>query len=330
MTFLSGFTGYLSAPSEEPMLLGDDHVFSISTERPTNHCTTRQFEPTSSFDNWELNSVTQKGEFCIVTQARPAGRQAKFLYAIKQLTPKWRRSHIGQATLQREAELGRLISHPHIVPVLDGNPDADEPFLVQPWLQGDSLQKILSKGRAMPPIEVLWVARQIAEALAELETHGFCHSDIKPANIMISENGHVTLIDLGLARRKGEARLPMDQAIVGTPKYMAAEVRESSEQVDIRADIYSLGQVMLEMLFGNVMPVSDFISDKNNDENHHTLWRTCWDALAAKYAETLSSAQTVNKLESLLTAMTASDAAKRPISANSLVRQLISLELALI
>ena len=325
MTLLSGLTGNLSVSSEESLLLGDDRVFSVTIDFPTSHRIIGQFEQTNSLDDWELNSVSHKGEFCTVTQARPAGRQAKFLYAIKQLAPKWRRSHIGQATLKREAELGRLISHPHIVPVLDGNPDADEPFLVQPWLQGESLQDILSKRRAMPPIEVLWVARQIAEALTELETHEFCHSDIKPANIMISESGHVTLIDLGLARRKGEACLPMDQAIVGTPKYMATEVREFPEQVGIRADIYSLGQVMLEMLFGNVIPVVDSSSEK-----HHPLWRACWDALTAKYAGTLPSAQTVNKLESLLAAMTASDAAKRPTSANNLVRQLISLELALI
>lgn len=273
-------------------------------------------------DSWELNSITRNGEFCTIAQARPIGQYGEFLYAIKQLTPKWRRSHIGHAIMKHEFELGRRISHPHVVPVLDGETDGDEPFLVQPWLQGETLQHFLAQGRVMPPNVALWIGRQVAEALAELERHEHCHSDVKPANIMISDRGHVTLIDLGLARRMGERCLPPDQIVTGTPKYMAPELWESPSEVDIRADIFSLGLVMLEMLFGTVMPLSG-----EKPQRCRLTWRTCWNALTAKYSGNASTGRILNELEPLLAAMTTADPAARPVSAGDLVRKLISLEL---
>lgn len=279
-----------------------------------------------ALDHWELNHISHMGKFCTVTQARPAGRDGEFLYAVKQLTPQWQGSQIGLAVLKREAALGRRISHPHLVPVLDENTDANEPFLVQPWLQGETLRHFLSRGRVMRPIEAIWVGRQVAEALAELEKHGYCHCDVKPANIMISPSGHVTLIDLGLARRMGEPFLPTNQAVTGSPQYMAPEQWEADSPIDGRADLYSLGRVMLEMLFGSTV----FGSEKKTDHDNHDSLQVHRHTRKNGHARSFPNGEAIDRLESLLASMTAVEPAKRPDSNDDLVRQLISLELDLI
>lgn len=246
--------------------------------------------------HWELNAVSHHGTFCIVSQARPIGRNRAFLYAVKRLKPEWQNTPVGMAVMNREAELGRLISHPHLVPTLDANTDGDEPYLVQPWLQGKTLREFLSRERTAKPAETIWIIRQIAEALVALENCGFCHSDVKPCNIIVSPNGHATLIDLGLSRRMGEPALPIDRAVCGTPQYMAPELADASQCIDSRADIFSLGLVMSEMLFGK-----------------------------AKRQQALPV-----ELKSLLHSMTDKDASKRPPTAKNLVRHLIAMELALI
>ena len=270
---------------------------------------------------WELNSVSCNGTFCTVTQARPLGKNGPFLYAVKQLNSEWCHSSVGKSIINREAELGRIISHPHIVPTLDEMTDGGDPYLVQPWLQGKTLKEFLALGRTAKPTEVIWIARQIAEALTALEKRGVCHSDVKPSNIIVSPNGHATLIDLGLARQMGEPSLPIDIAIVGTPQYMAPELADTSHPIDIRSDLYSLGLVMLEMLFGKTIRSAIGMPQRVNAGQ----WHTHWESLICRANR---QQQWLADLEVLLLAMTDLNAAKRPDSADVLVRQLISIELA--
>lgn len=299
---LAEFADVLTSPFVEPLV--DETIGSITVRDTASGIPVTARHHTGF--HWELNSVSHRGTFCTVTQARPKGQKGPFLYAVKRLKPEWQRSPIGLAVLHREAELGRLISHPHLVPTLDANTEDDEPFLVQPWLQGKTLRDFVSQGRTARPAEAIWIIRQIAEALAALESNGFCHSDIKPGNIIVSPNGHATLIDLGLGRQMGEPSLPIDRAVCGTPKYMAPELANVSQCIDIRTDIYSLGLVMLEMLFEKT---SYFSLPTNQTERQQSL-----------------SAN----LELLLRSMTDKDASKRPPTAGILVRHLISLELSLI
>ena len=277
----------------------------------------------SPLSSWEMNSVSFSGTFYTVTQARPRGRSGDFLYAVKQLNPKWRCTSVGKAVIYREAELGRLITHPHVVPTLDEMTAGDDPYLVQPWLHGKTLREFLSQGRTAKLTEVIWIARQIAEAIAALEKHGFCHSDVKPGNIIVSPNGHATLIDLGLARPLGEPSLPMDRAVAGTPKYMAPEMTDGLHPMDVRADLYSLGLVMLEMLFGQTILSEDGVSHRVNVGR----WHTHWESIAFRAND---QQRWLADFESLLCAMTDLNPEKRPDCAEVLVRQLIYLELAAI
>jgi len=323
MVHVAGFADVLTSPFSPPSVDLTGVCLALRDSFPVGDpLVAGQTHP---FD-WELDGQSCHGTFFTVTPARPRGQNGPFLYAVKRLKPEWRRSSVGTAVMNRETELGRLISHPHLVPTLDANTEEDDPFLVQPWLQGKTLQEFLSLGRRAKPFEAIWIARQIAEALAALEHHGFCHSDVKPGNIIVSPNGHATLIDLGLSRRTGEPSLPMDRAVCGTPGYMAPESAEASHSIDIRADLYSLGLVLLEMLFGKTVLISGESSARVHVGQWHELWHP--PAIQGTAKQVGQARPGLAELEPLLRSMTDIDRSKRPDSAEILVRRLISIELA--
>jgi serine/threonine-protein kinase len=210
-------------------------------------------EPRSSLrvGSWELVSLAGEGTMARVYRARPMGQPTSrpASYAVKLLREPWTHQPAAIDLLRREAFVGRLVSHPHVVPVLDAHVQDPPYYLVMPWLEGQSLARMLQAG----PIELptaLWYARQAAEGLAALHASGWMHADVKPANMFISPQGHVTLLDLGFARRPDEMGSIVDRCFAGTPLYIAPEMIVSALRPDIRSDIYSLGATLFEMLVG--------------------------------------------------------------------------------
>ncbi|MBI1902828.1 MAG: serine/threonine protein kinase [Planctomycetia bacterium] len=161
--------------------------------------------------------------------------------------------------LRREAEVGRSVSHAHLVPVLSAHLDKPPYYLVMPRLSGRTLTVHVAKRRISTAMALCY-ARQIAEALAALDESGWTHGDVKPDNVVVSPEGHATLIDLEFARRRGQgqARQPAGEpALLGTALYMAPELAvgalaagESTARADIQSDLYSLGIMLYEMLAG--------------------------------------------------------------------------------
>ncbi|MDR1959989.1 MAG: serine/threonine protein kinase [Planctomycetaceae bacterium] len=213
---------------------------------------------------WEFVGQTYFGNFCTIYQAKPRHRDVPASYAVKVLKLEWCSKEIGASIMQREAEVGQSISHPHLVPVLDADLASEIPYVVQPWLEGMTLRDWLVRGFSADLSEMLWIARQVAEALLALENAGYCHCDIKPGNIHLSSGGHVTLIDLGMSRRLSGTEKLMDRTVGGTPHYMAPELKWKNASPDISSDIFSLGMVMQEMIsrkkFNEVpQTVTDFV-----------------------------------------------------------------------
>ena len=191
------------------------------------------------------------GSLAAIYRARPTGATDRpAAYALKMLHARWRNDARAAQFLAREAEVGRSVSHPHVVPVLAAHVSRAPRYVVMPWLEGATLQSHLAGGRQFDPPEALWFARQAAEGLDALHRADWMHGDIKPGNLFLSPEGHVTLLDLGFARRPDETGSAVDRCVLGTCNYLAPEWITSTLRADIRSDIYSLGAVLFEMLSG--------------------------------------------------------------------------------
>jgi TPR repeat protein/tRNA A-37 threonylcarbamoyl transferase component Bud32 len=172
--------------------------------------------------------------------------------ALKVMRPEAAADAAGRARFLREAEAAAALDHEHIVPVHDLGEENGAPFLVLPLLKGESLEDRLKRQRPLPLAEALRIAREMAEGLAAAHEAGLVHRDVKPANVWLtSPGGRVKLLDFGLARlAEGDAGMTRSGAVLGTPAYMAPEQIADPRKVDGRADLFSLGAVLYEMLAG--------------------------------------------------------------------------------
>jgi serine/threonine protein kinase len=161
----------------------------------------------------------------------------------------------------REAEIAMTVKHPNLVHVheVGRDPDTGLGYMVMDYAGGGSLRDLLLRRLAsgegpLSPREAISILRPVASALAAAEARGVVHRDIKPDNILFTSAGVPLLADLGVAKKSaGEddsTLLTMSDVIVGTPAYMAPEQMTNSHAVDSRADVYSLGLVLWEMLVG--------------------------------------------------------------------------------
>ncbi|MGH7579369.1 MAG: protein kinase domain-containing protein [Gemmatimonadales bacterium] len=170
----------------------------------------------------------------------------------------------GNARFLREIELAARLQHPHILPVFDSGTVDDgvggqTPYFVMPFVEGETLRARLGREKQLPVDEAISLAAEVGDALAYAHAHGVVHRDIKPENILMS-GGHGVVADFGVAKAiessaspSGEVARGLTQAgfAVGTPSYMAPEQATGRDQVDARADQYSLGCVLYEMLAGS-------------------------------------------------------------------------------
>lgn len=155
----------------------------------------------------------------------------------------------------REAEIAMVIRHPNLVRVYDvgEDPESGLCYILMQYVGGGSLSdRIQREGRLSVDV-ALDVVAQLADVLEVARIDGVVHRDLKPDNVLFDANGVPMLTDLGIARRQFERdckMLTMSGIILGTPSYMAPEQMLDSHEVDCRADIYSLGIVLYEMLTG--------------------------------------------------------------------------------
>ena len=164
------------------------------------------------------------------------------------------------ARFKEEAAAVARLRHPNIVQVHDFNVDGDTYYMVMEYLVGETLQARLKRlnasGRHMPIEEALRLCIQICEAAGYAHDHELIHRDIKPANIMINVNGQAVLMDFGIVKIVGGDYHTATGATIGTAMYMSPE-QIRSERIDDRADIYSLGVTLYEMLSGQPPYMAD-------------------------------------------------------------------------
>jgi len=231
-------------------------------------------ELASAFEQLDVLELIGHGGMGAVYKARQ--KSLGRLVALKILAPQLAENPDFAERFSREGQALAEVNHPNIVTVHDFGRAGDFYFLLMEFVDGVSLRQAMSAGR-LTPEQALAIVPPICEALQFAHDRGIVHRDIKPENLLLDKDGRVKIADFGIARmlRRGavdEARSPLNetpatnatpevageefdltqQSIVGTPRYMAPEQREQPASVDHRADIFSLGVVLYEMLTGEI------------------------------------------------------------------------------
>jgi len=222
------------------------------------------FEPPSVtdlarlFPQLEILELIGKGGMGAVYKARQ--RDLDRLVALKVLPAQVGTDPGFADRFTREARALARLNHPHIVAVHDFGQCGGFHYFIMEYVDGTNLRQVESAG-GLSPRQALAIIPQICEALQFAHDKGIVHRDIKPENILLDREGRVKIADFGLAKLLGgdkrDLTLTAEGQVMGTPHYMAPEQVEHPQEVDHRADIYSLGVVFYEMLTGE-LPLGKF------------------------------------------------------------------------
>ncbi|GIE80973.1 serine/threonine protein kinase [Actinoplanes philippinensis] len=183
--------------------------------------------------------------------------------AIKMLRTDLARDATFQERFRREAQNSAALNHPAIVAVYDTGEEISAtgeklPFIVMEFVNGRTLKEVLAQEQRLQPRRALEIIADICAALEFSHRHGIIHRDIKPGNVMITQNGQVKVMDFGIARALASGATTMTQtsAVIGTAQYLSPE-QARGESVDARSDVYAAGCVLFELVIGHPPFVGD-------------------------------------------------------------------------
>ena len=200
--------------------------------------------------NYRIENILGRGGMATVYLADDLRHGRKV--AIKVLSPELA-SALGSERFHREIRIAAGLVHPHIVPLIESGEQDGLLYYVTPYLAGGTLRDLLEQKRRLSILEAVRIAREIGAALDFAHRHGFLHRDVKPENILFTDD-HAVLADFGIARApsSGLAGSSITGAgmAVGTPEYMSPEQAAGDREIGVESDLYGLGCVVYEMLAG--------------------------------------------------------------------------------
>ena len=199
---------------------------------------------TTKIGKYDVIDIIGRGGMGVVYKARDPYLDR--LVAIKMMNVDIHEDSDFMERFYREAKATASLQHPNIVTVYDLGEYQNRPFLVMQYLEGYSLEALLRGHRAMTLVEKLNIIVEVCQGLAYAHQRGIIHRDIKPGNIMVLSDGSVKIVDFGIARL-GDNTLTRTGQIVGSLYYMPSE-QLRDKPVDTRADIYSTGVVLYQLL----------------------------------------------------------------------------------
>ena len=204
------------------------------------------------FGRYEILAELGRGAMGVVYKARDP--QIDRLVAVKTVSM-WGQDRDEETEFRmrfmNEAQAAGRLHHAGIVSIFDvgENPENQDPYIVLEYVAGESLNRILAREKKLPLAKALQLAEEIAEALDYAHAQGVVHRDIKPGNILVTEDGHAKVADFGIAKLN-LAHFTLPGRVLGTPAYMAPE-QLSGEGVDGRSDLFSLGVILYAMVTGH-------------------------------------------------------------------------------
>lgn len=164
---------------------------------------------------------------------------------------------------RREAQAEGRMTHPNIVAIYDFGEDSEgTPYFVMEYVEGRSLKEFLSRGMHFNLQMTLHITSQLLSALDYSHSHGVVHRDVKPANILLTEEDSVKIADFGIARME-ESEFTASGRVMGTPQYLSPEQR-AGKKTDARSDLYSTALVLYELLTGD----KPFSGQQHPGRNH--------------------------------------------------------------
>ena len=153
---------------------------------------------------------------------------------------------------EREANTMMRLQHPNILPVMDTGHIDGCAYMAMPLITGQALDEVLKKKGRFNEVEATEIGWQIADALHYAYENGVIHRDVKPSNILMTQDGHALLADFGVAYAMDDPALTQAGHIVGTPAYMSPEQAIQDKKMDRQSDLYSLGVILYRMVTGRL------------------------------------------------------------------------------
>ncbi|MCA9169055.1 MAG: protein kinase, partial [Planctomycetales bacterium] len=201
------------------------------------------------FAGYEIVGVVGHGGMAIVLKGFE--RSLNRFVAVKVLAPRLASSAAAQRRFEREAKAAAAVLHYNVIAIHRVAKWHGLPFLVMPYVAGESLQQRIDREGPFELEPLLRVGQQIAAGLNAAHTLGLVHRDIKPANILLDQGvERVTITDFGLARTVDDARITHTGLVAGTPLFMSPE-QALGKPLDHRSDLFSLGSVLYTMATGS-------------------------------------------------------------------------------
>jgi len=212
------------------------------------------------------------GEYTIVERVGGGGMGTVFLArhklldrraALKVMSPALADSPVARDRFRREIRLAGQLSHPNLVAVHDAAQDGGILYLVTEYVDGVDLSSLIRRDGPLPAARAVDSVIQAARGLGHAHACGIIHRDVKPANLILGDDGVVRVLDLGLARAtdpqlERTSEITRTGELLGTPAYAAPEQIRSPAAADVRADVYGLGGVLHYLLCGEPVKGSSF------------------------------------------------------------------------
>jgi eukaryotic-like serine/threonine-protein kinase len=221
-------------------------LLALETSEPTRKA------PVKKIGRYDIIEELGRGAMGVVYKASDPTIGRVVAVKILSLNPSLEVGHSrGLELFLREARAAGRLSHPGVVTIYDAveDPETHSSYIVMEFVRGQTLEKALASGQRFDTKRALEIAYQIAEALHYAHDQNVVHQDLKPANILLTDDDRVKVMDFGIAKFKGRVGSVVTDAILGTPSHMSPE-QVTGGEVDARSDMFALGIILYTMLTG--------------------------------------------------------------------------------